>query len=85
MRKSTRTATLILAHAGLIVSILYLICYFLYSLIPGFPLKAYANFFLFDYFYLIIPLLCIASGILLQVSSTKPKRKRKVQTTSTKK
>ncbi len=76
MRKSTRTATLILAHAGLIFSVLYLICYLLYVLFPGFPLKAYANFFLFDYFYLIIPLLCIASGILLQVSATKPKRKR---------
>ena len=77
MRKSTRTATLICAHAGLIVSILYLVCFLLHSLFPGFSLKAYTNFFLFDYFYLIVPLLCIASGILLQVSSTKPKRKHK--------
>jgi hypothetical protein len=76
MRKSTRTATLILAHAGLIVSILFLLCALLNALFPDFPLKAYANFFLFDYFYLIIPLLCIASAILLQISSTKPKRKK---------
>ncbi|MBR0436112.1 MAG: hypothetical protein IJK12_02610 [Clostridia bacterium] len=76
MRKSTRKATLILAHAGLIVSVLYLICYLLYVLFPGFPLKAYRNFFLFDYFYLIIPILCLASGILLQISATKPKRRR---------
>ena len=84
MRKSTRTATLICAHAGLLVSILYLICFLLYAFFPGFPLKAYRNFFLFDYFYLVIPLLCLASGILLQVSATKPKRKRK-NTTSVKK
>lgn len=76
MRKSTRTVTLILAHAGLILSVLYLVCYLLYAMIPGFPIKAYTNFFLFDYGYLIIPILCIASGILLQVSATKPKRKK---------
>ena len=76
MRKSTRTVTLILAHAGLFVSLLYLIFYLLNAMFPGFPLKAYANFFLFDYFYLIIPLLCIASGILLQISKAKPKRKK---------
>ena len=76
MRKSTRKVTLIVAHAGLIVSVLYLFCALLYALFPGFPLKAYRNFFLFDYCYLIIPLLCIASGILLQISATKPKRKK---------
>ena len=76
MRKSTRKATLILAHAGLIVSVLYLICYLLYVLFPGFPLKAYRNFVLFDYFDLIIPVLCLASGILLQISATTPKRRR---------
>jgi uncharacterized membrane protein len=80
MRKSTRIATLIAAHTGLIVSILYLVCYLLYAFFPGFPLKAYPNFFLFDYFYLIIPVLCLASGILLQISATKkPKRRRKQQ------
>ncbi len=76
MRKSIRTATLIIAHAGLLVSILYLVCFLLNAFLPEFPLKAYANFFLFDYFYLIIPLLCIASGILLQISTAKPKRKK---------
>ena len=80
MRKSTRIATLIAAHTGLIVSILYLVCYLLYAFFPGFPLKAYSNFFLFDYFYLIIPVLCLASGILLQIPATKkPKRRRKQQ------
>ena len=54
MRKSTRTVTLILAHAGLIVSILYLIGCLLNALIPGFPPLAYRNFFLFDYGYLIV-------------------------------
>lgn len=80
MRKSTRIATLICAHAGLILSILYLLCYLLYAFFPDLPIKAYANFFLFDYFYLIIPLLCLVSGILLQVSATKkPKRKKNPQ------
>lgn len=78
MRKSTRTVTLILAHAGLIVSILYLIGCLLNALIPGFPPLVYRNFFLFDYGYLIVPLLCLASGILLQISATKPKRKKAV-------
>lgn len=77
MRKSTRTATLICAHAGLILAILYLLCYLLNAFFPGFPLKAYANYFLFDYCYLIIPILCLSSGILLQISATKKPKRRK--------
>lgn len=79
MRKSTRTVTLILAHLGLGLSLIFLVCYMVGQFVPSVHALAHDNFFLFDYFILIIPLLCIVSGILLQVSATHPKRKRPIK------
>lgn len=79
MRKSTRTVTLILAHVGLGLSLIFLVCYMVGQFVPAVHALAHDNFFLFDYCILIIPLLCIASGILLQISTTHPKRKRTVK------
>ena len=80
MRKSIRTITLILSHVGLGLSILFLICLVIGKFVPDAASFAHLDFFVFDYFYLIIPLLCIASGILLQFATTHKKRKQAAKT-----
>ena len=75
MRKSTRTVTLILAHAGLFAALAYLVLLVIAAFAPSFAEAARSNFFLFDYGYLIIPILCMVSGILIQISATRPGKK----------
>ncbi|MBR0507316.1 MAG: hypothetical protein IJJ86_01765 [Clostridia bacterium] len=76
MRKSTRIVTLILAHAGLLAALAYLILLVISMFVPSVGEYARNNFFLFDYGYLIIPILCMISGILIQVSATRPRKAR---------
>ncbi len=76
MRKSTRIITLILAHACLLASLVYLILLVISLFQPSVEEFAGANFFLFDYGYLIIPFLCMISGILIQISATRPGKAR---------
>lgn len=76
MRKSIRTITLILSHFGLGLSVLFLIALVIGRFFPDAVSFAHLDFFVFDYFYLIIPLLCIVSGILLQIATTHKKRSR---------
>jgi hypothetical protein len=75
MRKTIRIVTLILAHAGLLASLAYLVLLVIAMFQPSVKEYARSNFFLFDYGYLIIPILCIVSGIFLQISATRPRKK----------
>lgn len=75
--KKLRTLALILAHAGLVLSVLFLVLCMIGNFVPDIAEIARLDFFVFDYFYLIIPLLCIASGILLQVITVRKKKKAK--------
>ena len=72
MRKSTRVITLILAHAGLLAALAYLVLLVISQFLPSVGEFARSNFFLFDYGYLIIPILCLLSGIFLQISASQP-------------
>lgn len=72
--KALRVVTLLFANLCIVVSAAYLILYVLYLCLPNFPRLADQNYFLFKYGYLIVPLLCLASSILLQVVSCKKKR-----------
>lgn len=76
MRKSTRIITLIFAHAGLLAALAYLVLLAISLFQPAVGEYARANFFLFDYGYLIIPILCMISGILIQITATRPKKGR---------
>lgn len=76
MKKPIRTLALILSHVGLVVSILFLICFMIGVFSPDAASFARLDFFGFDYFYLIIPLLCIVSGILLQISTNRSKHSK---------
>jgi hypothetical protein len=76
MRKSTRVITLILAHAGLLAALAYLVLLVISQFLPSVGEFARSNFFLFDYGYLIIPILCLLSGIFLQISASQPRKQR---------
>ena len=76
MKKPIRTLALILSHIGLVVSAIFLICFMIGVFAEDSAAFARLDFFVFDYFYLIIPLLCIVSGILLQISSNRSKRRQ---------
>jgi len=76
MRKSTRIVTLVLAHAGLLAALAYLALLLISLFQPSVGEFARRNFFLFDYGYLIIPILCMVSGILIQISATRPRKTR---------
>lgn len=84
MKKPIRTLALILSHVGLVVSIVFLVCYTIGLFSPDAASCARLDFFGFDYFYLIIPLLCIVSGILLQISSNRSKRRKPADSLKTK-
>ena len=75
MKKTVRMIALILSHVGLVVSALFLIFFMIGAFVPEAASFARLDFFAFDYFYLIIPLLCIVSGILLQIAANRIKRK----------
>ena len=79
-KKALRIVALVLANTGLFVSLLYLIFFMIGALVPDAASFARLDFFVFDYFYLIIPLLCLVSGILLQLASNRAKRKRTAST-----
>ena len=85
MKKIIRTLALILAHIGLALSILFLICLMIGQFVPGVAEFARLDFFVFGYFYLIIPLLGFISGILLQIATVRSKKKRAAKPAQTEK
>ena len=83
MKKTLRTVAFVLAHVGLVVCVLFLILLTVGKLVPAVAQIAQLDFFVFDYFYLIIPLLALLSGILIQIVVVQPKRRQKKQKTGT--
>ena len=77
MRKTLRKIAFVLAHIGLVICVLFLILFLIGKFVPAVEPFARLNFFVFDYFYLIVPLLALISGILLQIAVVNPKKKRK--------
>lgn len=70
MKKTVRTIALVVANLGIIVSAVYLVFYILEMAAPDFlPVEVGPDFFVVDYLYLVIPALCLLSGILMQVVS----------------
>lgn len=70
MKKTVRIIALVVANLGIIVSAVYLIFHIIELAAPGFlPVKVGPDFFVVDYLYLVIPGLCLLSGILMQVIS----------------
>ena len=76
MKKTIRTLSLILAHVGLLVSIVYLVLCVIGHFVPAVANFARIDFFGFDYFYLVIPGLVLISGILLQIAVMKSKKRK---------
>lgn len=77
MRKHLRTVALIFAHIGLVLCVLFLILLFVGKFVPGIAEIARLDFFVFDYFYLAVPLLALISGILLQIAVVKKHKRKK--------
>ena len=84
MRKQLRTVALVLAHIGLVVCAAFLILMIVAKVALGVERIARIDFFVFDYFYLVIPLLALISGILIQIVVVQPKRRKKQAANRTK-
>lgn len=68
MKKALRAIALTVANLGIIVSAVYVIFYAIDALAPDFlPVEVGPDFFVVDYLYLVIPVLCLLSGIFMQV------------------
>ena len=77
MKKPFRTVAFVLAHIGLAVCVLFLLFFLVGKFVPAVGEIAKLDFFVFDYFYLIVPILALCAGILLQIAVVQPKRRKK--------